>query len=126
MLEPVEPVATIEPMNWGEFLNEFAMRNYNRRARFDVYRVNGDVEEEEKEARLEGLALRDGGKRKNIEVIRIDRSEKHADKIKDIIPNVIGVAVQYDTDGSEGALEITDSENTLISLRLESRVDGVS
>ena len=30
------------------------------------------------------------------------------------------------TDGSEDALEITDDENTLISLRFESKVDGVS
>ena len=126
MAEVEEPKATIEPANWSEFLQEFSTRNYNRRARFDVFRSNGKVEEEDQEARLEFIALRDGGKRKNIEVIRIDRSEINADKIKDVIEHVLGVAVQYDTDGSEDALEFVDSENNLISLRLESKVDGVS
>ncbi len=126
MHEAREPKLVIEPSKWREFLADFSMRNYNRRARFDVFRVNGRVEEEEKEARLEDISVKKGDKRNYIEVIRIDRSEKNADKIKDVIKNVIGVAVQYDTDGSEDALEITDEENTLISLRLESRVDGAS
>ncbi len=126
MHEAREPKLVVEPSKWREFLADFSMRNYNRRARFDVFRVNGRVEEEEKEARLEDISVKKGDKRNYIEVIRIDRSEKNADKIKDVIKNVIGVAVQYDTDGSEDALEITDEENTLISLRLESRVDGAS
>ena len=121
-----EPKALIEPDNWAEFLQEFSKRNYNRRARFDVFRVSGKVDEEEQEAHLEDVVLRDDGTRRTIEVIRIDRSEKNADKIKDTIENVIGVAVQYDTDGSEDALEITDRQNSLIAMRLESRVDGAS
>ncbi len=126
MAVPIESKATIEPSKWGEFLRDFSVRNYNRRARFDVYRSNGRVEEEGREARLEDISLKDGENRKNIQVIRIDRSEKNTDKIRDTIENVVGVAVQYDTDGSEDVLEITDDVNNLISLRLESRVDGVS
>jgi len=126
MVGATEPKIVITPSDWSNFLTEFASRNYNRRARFDVFRSNGGVEEEEKEAHLEDIAVRDGDRRKSIEVIRIDRSEKNADKIRDTVKNVLGVAVQYDTDGSEDALEITDDQNNLISLRLESRVDGAS
>jgi hypothetical protein len=39
---------------------------------------------------------------------------------------VRGIGVQYETDGSENILEITDEKNTLISLRLESKLDGNS
>ena len=62
----------------------------------------------------------------DVAVVRIDRSKTDAEKMHDTITNVIGIAVQYDTDGSEDALQITDKENELISLRFESRVDGVS
>ncbi len=44
----------------------------------------------------------------------------------ELIDNVRGVAVQYETDGSENILEITDGKNTLLSLRLESKLDGNS
>jgi hypothetical protein len=121
-----EPVAAIGSENWKEFLEEFSIRNHNRRARFDVFRSNGKVEEESMEAHLEDIIARQNGKEQNIEVIRIDRSEKNADKLRDTITNVRGVAIQYDTDGSEDALEITDDQNTLIMLRFESKVDGVS
>lgn len=121
-----EPKILIEPENWNEFLQAFSIRNNDRRARFDVYRSNGKVEEEEQEARLEDVVLRQNGKSKNIEVIRIDRADKNADKLRDTITNVRGLAVQFDTDGSEDALEITDDQNSLISLRFESKVDGAS
>ena len=126
MAEANEPKVVIEPSNWSEFLTAFSTRNYNRRARFDVFRKNGRVDEEAQEAHLEDVKLKLNSNNADIEVIRIDRSEKNADKIKDIIENVMGVTVQYDTDGSEDILEIIDNENSLISLRLESRVDGVS
>ena len=121
-----EPKVLIEPENWNEFLQAFSIRNNDRRARFDVYRSNGKVEEEEQEAHLEDVVLRQNGNHKNIEVIRIDRADKNADKLRDTITNVRGLAVQFDTDGSEDALEITDDQNSLISLRLESKVDGAS
>jgi hypothetical protein len=126
MTQAVEPKAILEPGNWSEFLQEFSTRNYNRRARFDIFRSNGEVIEEEQESHLEGISLKEDAGGRTIDIIRIDRSEKNTGKIRDTITNVIGVAVQYDTDGSEDILEITDKENTLISLRLESRVDGVS
>lgn len=126
MAEAQEPKALIGAENWSEFLQEFATRNYNRRVRFDVFRSNGKVEEEEMEAHLEDVVLKENGKTKDIVVLRIDRSEKNADKIRDTITNIRGVAVQYDTDGSEDALEIIDDQNSLISLRFESKVDGVS
>lgn len=116
----------IEPQNWSEFLQEFSTRNNDRRARFDVFRSDGTTEEEEQEAHLEDVLLKDNGKAKNVEIIRINRADQNADKIRDLITNVRGISVQYDTDGSEDALEITDDQNTLISLRLESKVDGNS
>ena len=126
MTPTIEPKVAVEPANWKEFLQEFSTRNYNRRARFDIFRINGKVQEEGREAHLEDVSLKMDGDTRNIEVIRIDRSNAHADKIKDTIASVVGVAVQYDTDRSEDALEITDNENSLISLRLESKVDGAS
>ncbi len=126
MSEPREPKKIISPENWESFLQEFAMRNNNRRARFDVFRKDGAVEEEGQEAHLEDVLLHSNGNVKNVEIIRIDRTKSNAEKTKDTITNVRGIAVQYDTDGSEDALEITDDQNSLISLRFESKVDGVS
>ena len=124
--EPKEPRKMIAPENWEEFLQDFAARNNNRRARFDVFRSGGATEEEAVEAHLEDVKLIADGDAKNVEVIRIDRSNENAEKTHDTITNVRGISVQYDTDGSEDALEITDNQNTLVSLRLESKVDGNS
>ena len=66
------------------------------------------------------------GDKKSVEVTRIDRTNANSEKKHDTITNVRGIAVQYDTDGSEDALEITDNQNTLVSLRFESKVDGAS
>lgn len=125
MSEPIEPIAQIEPSNWAEFLSEFSHRNNGRRARFEIFR-GGSVEEENQEARFENVSLKRDGNKTNVEIIRIDRAHRNADKIKDVITNVRGISVQYDVDGSEDVLEITDDENALISLRLESKVDGNS
>lgn len=119
-------IKQIEPSAWAEFLSDFATRNNNRRARFDVYRSGGDTEEEAREEHLEDIRLKTDGDSKSVEVVRIDRSKADAKKTHDVITNVRGIAVQYDTDGSEDALEITDDQNTLISLHFESRVDGAS
>ena len=119
-------IKQIEPKNWKTFLEEFSTRNNNRRARFDVYRGDGDTEEERLEAHFEDVSLKESGDRHEVVIIRIDRSKADAEKIHDSITNVIGISVQYDTDGSEDALQITDQENELISLRFESKVDGVS
>jgi hypothetical protein len=118
-------IGQVEPVNWQEFLQEFSIRNYNRRSRFEVFK-KASVEEEKKEAHLEAISLQKNGDKSDIVVIRIDRSDSDAEKIRDVITNVRGLSVQYDTDGSENILEITDDENTLIQLRMESRVDGAS
>lgn len=119
-------IVQIEPANWAEFLREFAARNNNRRARFDVYRSGGATEEEAREEHLEDIRLKTDGNQRSVEVIRIDRTNSKAEKTRDVITGVRGVAVQYDTDGSENVLEITDDQNTLISLHFESKVDGAS
>lgn len=124
--EPKEPRKMIAPDDWAKFLEEFATRNNDRRARFDVFRADGATEEEEAEAHLEDVKLIADGNAKNVEIIRIERGESTAEKKRDTITNVRGIAVQYDTDGSEDALEITDNQNTLVSLRMESKVDGNS
>ena len=124
--EPREPKKLIKPDDWQKFLREFSDRNNNRRARFDIFRRDGEVTEESAEAHLEDVILRDEGNSKTVEIIRIRRGDANAEKDKVMVTNVRGIAVQYDTDGSEDALEITDNQNSLISLRMESKVDGVS
>jgi len=119
-------IKQIEPSNWESFLEKFSTRNNNRRARIDVYRSNGNVEEERAEAHFEDAVLKANGSAKDVVVVRLDRSKIDVEKMHDTITNVIGISVQYDTDGSEDALQITDRENELISLRFESKVDGAS
>jgi hypothetical protein len=119
-------IKQIEPKNWEDFLRDFSARNNNRRARFDVFRSGGATEAESHEEHFEDAILKSDGNAKSVEVIRIDRGKTNAEKTRDTITNVRGIAVQYDTDGSEDALEITDDQNTLVSLRFESKVDGAS
>ena len=126
MSEPKEPKKLIKPENWEEFLQEFSGRNKNRRARLDVFRSSGKTEEEAQELRLEEVVLRRSGEREDVEIVRVDRTEGDAEKSKETVTNVRGVAVQYDVDGSEDALEITDDQNTLVMLRMESKFDGAS
>ena len=126
MSEPREPKKLIKPRNWEEFLQEFSERNKKRRARLDVFRSSGKTEEEAQELRLEEVILQQNGEREDVEIIRFDRTETEAEKSKETVTNVRGIAVQYDVDGSEDALEITDDQNTLIMLRMESKVDGAS
>jgi len=126
MSEPREPRKAIEPANWEKFLQDFSKRNANRRARFDIFFESGETLEEGEEGHLESVALdrNDGGTQ--VVVKRTDQTAENAETMTDTIENVRGVGVQYDTDGSEDALEITDGKNTLFSLRLESKVDGNS
>ena len=119
-------IKQIEPKNWKTFLEEFSERNNHRRARIDVYRNDGNAEEEQSEAHFEAASLKENGDQHDVGIIRFDRSKVGVEKMHDTITNVIGIAVQYDTDGSEDALQITDRENELISLRFESKVDGAS
>ena len=126
MSEPSEPRKGIGAENWEKFLQEFSSRNANRRARFDIFFNSGETLEEGEEGRLESVALDDDGDRKQVVVKRADQGGENAETMTDIIENVRRIGVQYETDGSENALEITDGKNTLFSLRLESKVDGNS
>lgn len=111
--------------DWQSFLEEFSLRNNNRRARFEVFK-GANSEEERQEYFLEDISIKDEDNSKTIVVTRIDRTKPNAEKIHDKITNVTGVAVQFDVDGSENVLEITDAEKELILLRFESKIDGVS
>ncbi len=118
-------IKQIEPKDWQIFLEQFSSRNYNRRARFQVFKGHGSNEEAQ-ESHLEDVSLQQESDSRTVVVTRIDRTKANASKIHHRITNVRGIAVQYDTDGSEDMLEISDIENELVMLRFESRVDGVS
>ena len=124
MSEPREPKTAIEPDNWAKFLEEFTKRNRQRRARFNIFRADGKTEEEAQEVHLQMVSLRKIGQNTSVIVRRVNprETEPHTDTIE----NVRGIAVQYETDGSENALEIIDDQNALISLRFESKLDGNS
>lgn len=115
-------IKQIEPKDWAGFLEDFSTRNNNRRARFQIFKGNNS-EEERQESFLEEISLKNEN---TVVVTRIDRTKENADKFHDTITNVSGIAVQYDVDGSESVLEITDREKELVLLRFESMVDGVS
>ena len=124
LYEPSEPRKLIAPDDWESFLENFTERNKDRRARFDVFRKNGAVEEENQESHLEKISFVKNDKK--VEVVRIDRTENKNEKVENQITKVKSLFVQYDTDGSEDALEFLDNEDALISLRMESKVDGAS
>jgi len=126
MSEPSEPRKGISPDNWADFLNDFSSRNKNRRARFNVFFASGETVEEAEEGHLESVAFSKNGGNSQVIVKRSDQTAKNQETMTDTIENVRGITVQYDTDGSEDILEITDTKNTLLSLRFESKVDGAS
>ena len=88
--------------------------------------ANGSTEEEGIEAHLEEIIYKNDGNSASAEVIRIDQGNAEAEEVRVVISNLRGIRVQHDTDGSENVLEFIDNQNTLISLRFESKVDGVS
>ena len=126
MSEPSEPRKGIGAENWEKFLQEFSSRNADRRARFDIFFDSGETLEEGEEGRLESVALERNDNNSNVIVKRADQTGENAETMTDTIENVRRIGVQFETDGSENALEITDGKNTLFSLRLESKVDGNS
>lgn len=113
----------IEPNDWEKFLTEFSARNVNRRGRFYIFFASGETLEEEEEGSFKSAALsKDGDTFKVV----VERGTTGGDVMTDPIENVRGVAVQYEVDGSENILEITDGKNTLFSFRFESKLDGDS
>lgn len=126
MAEPSEHRKAIEPKDWAKFLDDFSARNKNRRARFNIFFDSGETLEEGEEGHLENVALDKNGDKMQVVVKRADQTSANEETMTDTIENVRGVTVQFDTDGSEDILEITDGKNTLFSLRFESKVDGAS
>ncbi len=124
--DPIVPRDKINPKDWKKFLEDFSNRNNGRRSRFDIFKSGGEILEENLEAHFEEARLEEIGDKKNVVITRIDRTDANAEKLKNEVTNVRGIAVQFETDGSENVLEITDDQNSLISLRFESKVDGVS
>ena len=113
---------SIEPGNWTSFLEEFSTRNHDRRARFELFHHAGDVKEEEQEAHFEAASVEGDV----VTVKRIDRSGRDARELVIHLPNIHGVSVQYDTDGSEDTLEFTNQNGDMTVLHFESKVDGDS
>lgn len=126
MSEPNEPRKGISPDEWADFLNDFSSRNKNRRARFNIFFASGETVEEAEEGHLESVSFNKNGNESQVVVKRSDQTSENQETMIDTIENVRGITVQYDTDGSEDILEITDAKNTLLSLRFESKVDGAS
>jgi hypothetical protein len=113
---------SIEPGNWKSFLEEFSERNRDRRARFELFHHDGDVKEEEQEAHFESAGVEGDV----VTVKRVDRSGRGARELTINLPNIHGVSVQYDTDGSEDTLEFTNQNGDMTVLHFESKVDGGS
>ena len=126
MSEPSQPRKQIGTDDWATFLQDFSARNKNRRARFNIFFSSGETVEEAEEGHLESVALDKNGDKAQVVVKRADKTSESEETMTDTIENVRGVTVQFDTDGSEDILEITDGKNTLFSLRFESKVDGAS
>lgn len=113
----------IEPNDWEKFLTEFSTRNSERRARFYIFFASGETLEEEEEGHFKGVSInKNDGKTQVV----VERGTTDGKTMTDPIDKVRGVAVQYEVDGSENILEITDEKNTLFSLRFESKLDGDS
>ena len=122
--EPREPRFVVNENDWESFLREFSDRNRDRRARIEVFWRDGTTENEDEESHLETISLTGGGK--NVEIIRVDRTKSEPENRSETVTNVEGIAAQYDPDGSENALEILDDQNSLVSLRFESKAHGIS
>ena len=112
----------IEPAGWPEFLAEFSERNRGRRARFELFRRDGEVGEEEREGIFDGATV-DG---RVVTVQRSYDSHGEAKKMSDELHDTHGIEVQYDTDDSEDTIEFTDHKGNMTVLHFESLVDGDS
>ncbi len=113
---------TIEPANWSKFLSEFTERNRGRRARFELFRHDGEIAEEGQEGYFESVSIDDEA----VTVVRTDKSQRDEHEMKDRIPNVHGIAVQLDSDGSDNTIELTNERGDMTVLHFESMIDGDS
>lgn len=112
----------IDPQDWQQFLAEFSERNRGRRARFELFHHAGEVKEEEQEAYFEGISV-DG---RVVTVRRADRTGRTPREMSINLHDTHGIAVQFDTDGSEDTLELTNHKGDMTVLHFESMVDGDS
>lgn len=112
----------IDPRDWTTFLEDFSERNKGRRARFELFHRDGDVREEEQDAHFEGAALNG----RTVSVRRTDRSGGEPVDLALDVSDTHGIAVQYDTDGSEDTLEFTNHQGDMTVLHFQSKVDGDS
>lgn len=112
----------IEPSTWPEFLAAFSKRNRGRRARFELFRRDGETAEEDQEGHFESAAV-------NGRVVKITRNYERLGQnrtMTDELHDTHGIEVQYDTDGSEDTIEFTDHKGNMTVLHFESLVDGDS
>lgn len=112
----------IDPANWEKYLGEFSERNRGRRARFELFRRDGEIAEEEQEGSFDSISL-DGTA---VIIVRVDKSKRSEAEIKDRIPNIHGISVQHDSDGSDNTVEFTNARGDLTILHFESTIDGDS
>ena len=112
----------IDPATWPEFLAEFSARNKGRRARFELFRRDGEVAEEEREGNFTVISATG-------RVVTVERThDEHGEarRMSDEIHDTHGIEVQYDTDGSEDTIEFTDHRGDMTVLHFQSLVDGDS
>ena len=112
----------IDPATWPEFLAEFSNRNRGRRARFELFRRDGEIAEEGQEGYFESANL-------NGRVVTVKRSYTEHGETKtmlDELHDTHGIEVQYDTDESEDTVEFMDHKGDMTVLHFESKVDGDS
>ena len=69
----------IEPGDWSKFLDVFSERNRGRRARFELFRRDGEVAEEGQEGYFESISLVDEA----VTVVRTDKSKVKEYEMKD-------------------------------------------
>jgi hypothetical protein len=112
----------IEPNNWSSFLEDFSARNKGRRARFELFHHAGGVKEEEQEAHFESASLEG----RTVTIKRVDTSGHAPVELIIHLPDIHGISVQLDTDGSEDTLEFTNHKGDMTVLHFESNVDGDS
>lgn len=122
MVNAMGTTKVIEPEQWAKFLSEFSERNNGRRARFELFRRDGAVAEEEREGYFESVNEHNG----TVTIVRTDRSGKKERSVEDKIPNIRGISVQFDTDGSDNTIEFTNDRGDMTVLHFESNIDGDS
>lgn len=113
-------IKTVDPADWQKFLGDFSERNRGRRARFELFGRTGIAREEDQEGHFETISIVD-------HTVNVKRTyEKHGqtETMSDDVPDIRGISVQLDSDGSEDMIELSDSKGNLTALHFESMVDG--